>query len=276
MLLADHLGRYEEAEQAFRRAIELDPKLSNPWNGLGILLADHLGRYEEAEQAYRRAIELDPKLSNPWNGLGILLADDLGRYEEAEAAYRRAIEVDPKSPYPWGNLARLFERNADRSAEALAAFLTAAELDPANSWRRMQALRFARSLGTGPHLPAALQAVSRLHQLVSDDTETKFTLAGLLALSLDWAKASGLLEELAANELVQPDTRVFRAVVDAGHVSDAIALLKRTGADERWRPLYESLRAVKKGSRKYLRRIAPEIRKVADSIVDEIKPDLPQ
>ena len=275
-LLAENLGRYEEAERAYRRAIEIDSTDSYPWNGLGNMLQFRLGRYEEAEQAYRRAIELDPKLSNPWNGLGILLADHLGRYEEAEAAYRRAIELDPKSPYPWGNLARLFERNADRSAEALAAFLTAAELDPANSWRRMQALRFARSLGTGPHLPAALQAVSRLHQLVSDDTETKFTLAGLLALSLDWAKASGLLEELAANELVQPDTRVFRAVVDAGHVSDAIALLKRTGADERWRPLYESLRAVKKGSRKYLRRIAPEIRKVADSIVDEIKPDLPQ
>ena len=74
-----HLGRYEEAEQAYRHACELDPKFASPWNGLGNLLKNHLGRYEEAEQAYRHACELDPKDASPWNGLGNLLMDCLGQ-----------------------------------------------------------------------------------------------------------------------------------------------------------------------------------------------------
>jgi len=72
------------------------------------LLQDHLGRYEEAEQAYRRAIELDPKFASPWVGLGNLLMDYFGRYDEAQAAHQRAIELDPADDFPRLNLAFLF------------------------------------------------------------------------------------------------------------------------------------------------------------------------
>ena len=67
-LLREHLARYDEAEQAYRRAIEIDPKDAYPWNEFGTLLQVHLARYDEAEQAYRRAIEIDPKDAYPWNG----------------------------------------------------------------------------------------------------------------------------------------------------------------------------------------------------------------
>jgi len=80
-----------------------------------------LGRYEEAEQAYRHAIELDPRCDNPWNGPGNVL-QDIGRSGEAEQAYHRAIELGPEFPYPWGNLARLLESGgykAGRGAERL-------------------------------------------------------------------------------------------------------------------------------------------------------------
>jgi Flp pilus assembly protein TadD/energy-coupling factor transporter ATP-binding protein EcfA2 len=116
-LLKDHLGRYEEAEAAYRQAIALDEKSAYPWNGLGNLLKNQLGRYEEAEAAYRQAIALDQKYAYPWNGLGNLLKDHLGRYEEAEAAYRQAIALDEKDAYPLANLARLLAR-LGRHAEA--------------------------------------------------------------------------------------------------------------------------------------------------------------
>lgn len=116
-LLHEKLGRYEEAEAAYRQVIALDEKLAYPWNNLGQLLHEKLGRYEEAEAAYRQAIALDEKYASPWNCLGNLLADQLGRYEEAEAAYRRAIALDDKDVYPLANLARLLAQ-LGRKADA--------------------------------------------------------------------------------------------------------------------------------------------------------------
>ncbi|MFZ4526368.1 MAG: AAA family ATPase, partial [Chlorobium sp.] len=72
-LLHVNLGRYEEAEAAYRQSIALDEKYAFLWNGLGSLLAEHLGRYEEAEAAYRQAITLDEKDAASWTRLGVLL-----------------------------------------------------------------------------------------------------------------------------------------------------------------------------------------------------------
>jgi tetratricopeptide (TPR) repeat protein/energy-coupling factor transporter ATP-binding protein EcfA2 len=128
-LLAEKLGRYEEAEAAYRQAIALDEKYAYLWNNLGNLLADHLGRYEEAEAAYRKAIALDEKSAYPWNGLGNLLANQLGRYEEAEAAYRQAIDLDEKSAYPRYGLGVLLANQLGRYEEAEAAYRQAIALD---------------------------------------------------------------------------------------------------------------------------------------------------
>lgn len=129
-LLQDHLARYSEAEAAYRRAIEIDPKFASPWNALGNLMTAHLGRYAEAEAAYRRAIEGDSKYANPWNGLGNLLQYHIARHDEAEAAYRRAIEIEPKDSVPWHNLGDLLQYRLARYDEAEAAYRHAIGIDP--------------------------------------------------------------------------------------------------------------------------------------------------
>ncbi|MCP5353288.1 MAG: tetratricopeptide repeat protein [Chromatiales bacterium] len=132
--LHTQLERYDEAEQAYRRAIEIDPKYAYPWNGLGNLLADHRNRPDEAEQAYRRAIEIDPEFVWPWNNLGIVLVDDLNRPDEAEQAYRRAIEIDPKDAWPWNGLGNLLMSHLNRPGEAEQAYRRAIEIDPEFAW----------------------------------------------------------------------------------------------------------------------------------------------
>jgi len=132
-LLADRLGQYEEAETAFRRSIEIDPTYKYAWNSLGRLLAERLGQYEEAETAFRRAIEIDPKNAFAWTNLGILLARRLGRYEEAETALRRAIEIDPKNDLSWGSLGILLDERLGRYEEAETALRRAIEIDPKQS-----------------------------------------------------------------------------------------------------------------------------------------------
>ena len=132
-ILQDHLGRYAEAEAAYHQAIALDEKNAFPWNGLATLLQNHLGRYEEAEAAYRQVIALDEKYAFPWNGLGNLLQTHLGRYAEAEAAYRQAIALDEKNAFPWNGLGSLLQDHLGRYAEAEAAYRQAIALDEKNA-----------------------------------------------------------------------------------------------------------------------------------------------
>ena len=84
-------GRHEEAEAAFRHAIDLADD-ATPYNGLGNVYRAQ-GRYEEAEVAYRRRHSTATRtMPTPWNGLGNVYTD-LGRYEEAEAAYRQLTVI---------------------------------------------------------------------------------------------------------------------------------------------------------------------------------------
>jgi Flp pilus assembly protein TadD len=53
-----------------------------------------LGRYEEAERGYRRAVELEPRSRDALHGLCISLVR-LGRCEDAVRACERCLEFAP-------------------------------------------------------------------------------------------------------------------------------------------------------------------------------------
>ena len=63
-------------------------------NNTGSALSD-LGRHEEAVEAYRQAVAVDPKFAYPYYDLGNALSD-LGRHEEAVEAYRKFIDLADK------------------------------------------------------------------------------------------------------------------------------------------------------------------------------------
>ena len=136
------LARHDEAERAYRRAIEIDPKFAFAWCNLGNLLSGDLGRHEEAEEAYRRAIELDPKDAHAWFNLGYLLSVHFDRNEEAEESYCRAIEIDPKDAYAWFNLGNLLCAHFGQYEEAEEAYRRAIEIDAkfAYSWNGLGSL----------------------------------------------------------------------------------------------------------------------------------------
>ena len=120
------LGRYDEAVEAYKKAVELDPDDAYPWNGLGEVYR-HLGRYDEAIKAYQKAIELDANYAYPWNNLGNVHAA-LGRYDEAIKAYQKAIELDANYAYPSNNLGNIYAA-LGRYDEAIKAYRRAIELD---------------------------------------------------------------------------------------------------------------------------------------------------
>jgi len=79
---------------------------------------DAARRREDAAEACRRAVEVDPGCASAWNNLGSI-DRDRGRAGESVAAYRRAIAVDPRAVEPRTNLAGVL-RESGRAAEAIA------------------------------------------------------------------------------------------------------------------------------------------------------------
>lgn len=86
------LGRVEEADQAYARAVELEPHHPDAWINRGNL---QIGRDDErAVQHLRKACEIAPRSVLAWLGLGKVLRA-LGRYDESIAAFERARRIDP-------------------------------------------------------------------------------------------------------------------------------------------------------------------------------------
>ncbi|CAN5213544.1 hypothetical protein BH20ACI2_BH20ACI2_03900 [soil metagenome] len=89
---APDLGdRYAEAEKLARRAIELAPANALAFDQLGVSLELRGFIGAETEDAYRKAIQLDPSFGPPHAHLGRLLRRR-GMSRESAAAYRYAIE----------------------------------------------------------------------------------------------------------------------------------------------------------------------------------------
>ena len=104
--------RMAEAAAKFKKAVELDPKNENAWNGLG-WANFNLGKHEEARTAFRNLLKLDPEYPAALNGMGqSLLAER--KYAEAEACLLKAAlkayvpKAYPEAPAARYGLARLY------------------------------------------------------------------------------------------------------------------------------------------------------------------------
>lgn len=101
------MGKYRDAESAFRAASELDPTDPRHHNNLGLTLM-RLGKKVHAESAFKRALEFKPDYPEALNNYGALL-QRTGRPAKAVAMYKKALKSDPQYPDPHLNLAVLFE-----------------------------------------------------------------------------------------------------------------------------------------------------------------------
>lgn len=87
---------FEKAEIAARKALELDPNLSEAHAAIGTVNQLRYARWPEAERSFLRAIELNPNLAESYGRLGMLY-NGWGRFNEALGALKKAVELDPTS-----------------------------------------------------------------------------------------------------------------------------------------------------------------------------------
>jgi tetratricopeptide (TPR) repeat protein len=88
------LGRDDDAEKEYQRAIRLDPNDACPYAQSGNMYYEQ-GRYQEAIAAFKRAATLWPSYgSYMYLGHSYIYARD---FEAAVDAYKKAIQIDPKN-----------------------------------------------------------------------------------------------------------------------------------------------------------------------------------
>jgi tetratricopeptide (TPR) repeat protein len=127
-------ARWEEAIEAYRRVVALDPGYAAAWNNLGLLL-HRLGKYAEARGSYEAALKQDPGCAEAAYNLGSL-DEDCGDVDAAVAEYRRAIGLSPDYADAHFNLAAALAR-AGRNAEAARHWQRYLELDSGSPWARI-------------------------------------------------------------------------------------------------------------------------------------------
>ena len=99
----------DEAGDAYRAALELEPEFADAHVNLGRLLHE-VGDVYAALVHYRAALSLRPGDATAAFNVGVAL-EDLGATVDAIAAYRRALECDARNPDAHYNLARLLEQD---------------------------------------------------------------------------------------------------------------------------------------------------------------------
>jgi tetratricopeptide (TPR) repeat protein len=93
-------GKFEEAADAYQKAVNLKPDIAGYYNNLGNVLAK-LGKIPEAEAAYQKSATLDPaNAATAWRNLGITLYN-AGRNKEAIEPLKKSLDIDPKSAQAW-------------------------------------------------------------------------------------------------------------------------------------------------------------------------------
>jgi eukaryotic-like serine/threonine-protein kinase len=88
---------YRHANDAIRKAVELNPNLGEAHSTLGWLSWRYEWDWAAAEKEFKRALELNPNYVTGHINLGLYLGWS-GRVAQGLAEYRRVAELDPVSP----------------------------------------------------------------------------------------------------------------------------------------------------------------------------------
>jgi tetratricopeptide (TPR) repeat protein len=121
------IGQLPEAEQLYRRALEIDADSVEANAQLGTVLARQ-GRLTDAAACYRRALLLQPTYVAAHGNLGNVLRQQ-GHLEAAADCYRRVLQQDPNRAEAHNDLGLIFQQEG-RVEEAIDCYCRAIQLRP--------------------------------------------------------------------------------------------------------------------------------------------------
>jgi len=185
----------QDAEAAYRRAVELEPRSVAAGTGLALALAAQ-GKAAPALDAARAAAQADPHAAEAQAALALawLAQDPEDKKSEAAAAVYQATSLEPKNPLAQLAAGRVFESRGQLD-QAKAAYGQAAELDPSWPAPSVAALGVLRKQGDAKGALAGLRA---LPEALRTSGEAELLLGQLLAQQEEWASALAALDRAVA------------------------------------------------------------------------------
>ena len=176
-----HFSRaeWQEAIEAYRRALAINPDFAPPYNQLGYALRN-LNDFEGAAKAFKRYTELIPDEPNPYDSYAELLMKT-GDFQDSIAQYERALEVNPNFTASYLGIAHdwMFLGDFEKARGALARALFIA---PNDAERRQVMLWIACSYAHEGNLEQALEEFERRIDVSRNGQDLLTVAADLYAL----------------------------------------------------------------------------------------------
>lgn len=202
---ARDVRNYTQAETAYLRAQSLKAGDSRAIYGLGNLYSDQQ-RWEEAERAYRTALQLDEKAPEISIALSFVLTQPIagtnlsGRYKEAETAARRAIELDGENALAYDQLGVALELQGVISQETENAYRRSIKLDPQNALAYAHLGRLLRRLGKTDESTVAYKGAIQL----ANDVPTMILVADVMQSQQRYLESEQLLRRALREDSRNP------------------------------------------------------------------------
>ncbi len=228
---------YDKAIAEFTRATELDSNFSPAYNGLGYAYRP-LGRYDDAERAFKHYINLIPSEPNPYDSYAELLLK-MGRHAESIEMYRKALAADPHFNSSHVGIAAnlMYQEKHDAAraevqqlvqgarddGERRAALLTMAivDLDEGRAEAALEQLRARYAVAKqGGDVPAMVQDATLIGDVQLEAGRPAQALAQYQQ-ALQMMDASGLSNELKTDARIEHHAQLARVAVKRGDLATA-------------------------------------------------------
>ncbi|MEZ7891658.1 MAG: tetratricopeptide repeat protein [Candidatus Wallbacteria bacterium] len=126
-------GEFDKAENAFLKALEIDPAFAEAYNKLGDVCMKK-GKFIDAIENYKKSIELKPDVENSHYDLGCAYLR-LGQYEDALAELKNSLKLDPNHFEIYAQIGCIYVEKGEYF-NALECFKKAIADDPTNVMAR--------------------------------------------------------------------------------------------------------------------------------------------
>jgi len=191
-ILKHQLGNSKAGLKLIRKSIALTPGSAMMHNNLGNVLRE-MDCSEEAEIAYRTALEHDPDDANALCNLGVSLHNQ-NKNDEAVSFLRKAIGINPKHGESYHNLGNLY-REQRQFEDAIENYGKAVEFEGYKNSSNSSAISLALVLASSGKQPEAEKMLRDMLDRQPDNPVAQHILAALSGMDVPTRASDGYVVE---------------------------------------------------------------------------------